>query len=109
MIQYDENTFYLIGGWQDDKISANTHVLERVSQDKWDVYPWGPLKHARMGHSCAKMDRDGHTILVVAGGRNQDYFYDYVEMLDVSSSQSFIWVPGKMFCFLFQNWFDGLI
>ena len=58
MIQYDENTFYLIGGWQDDKISANTHILERVSQDKWDVYPWGPLKHARMGHSCAKMDRN---------------------------------------------------
>ena len=72
-----------------------------MSNKTWIVDPTngfeikeGPsLNKARFGHGCAKMTLNGRTILVVAGGFNDDYeTFDSVEILDPSENN--IWTQG---------------
>ena len=60
----------------------------------------GPsLNEGRAGHGCAKMTFNGRTILVVAGGVDDDYeTLDSVEILDPLEND--VWTPGLYLKFI---------
>ena len=60
----------------------------------------GPsLNEGRRFHGCAKMTLNGRTIMVVAGGVDDDYeTLDSVEILDPSGSN--VWTPGLYLKFI---------
>ena len=88
MIQYDEKSIYIIGGWQNDSRFYNkTWIVDPTNKFKITEGP--SLNKGRNGHGCAKMSLNGRTILVVAGGYGAK---DSVEILDPLGNN--IWTPG---------------
>ena len=95
MIQYDEKSIYIIGGWQNESISRKTWIVDPTNGLKIKEGP--SLNKARSSHGCAKMTINGRTVLVVAGGYTSGYL-DSVEILDPSENN--VWTQGWCLKFL---------
>ena len=111
MIKFSSTEIYIIGGWQNGKISNKTwivdltndfHITEgiefvfRVKCTNWKITKiLGPLlKYGRARHCGAKMVLNGKSILVVAGGESSEDSkeLDSVEILDALSLEG--WQEG---------------
>ena len=86
IIQYNSSTIFIIGGYQNNKISKRSWIIDLTNNFKLREGP--SLKMGRERHSCGKMEVNGEIILVVAGGYGYDseiYFdqnyLDSVELL----------------------------
>ena len=91
MIQYDEKSIYIIGGYQNGSLSKKTWIVN--PKNGFEIKEGPSLNKARFGHGCAKMTLNGKTILVVAGGVDDDYeTLDSVEILDPTENN--VWTPG---------------
>ena len=66
MIQYDEETIYIIGGVQNNSLSNKTWIVD--PKNGFQVREGPSLNEERYKHCCVKMTLNGRTILVVAGG-----------------------------------------
>ena len=92
MIQYDEKSIYIIGGRQNGQFSSKkTWIVDPTNGFKITEGP--SLNNQRAWHGCAKMTVNGRTILVVAGGGDDDSdALDSVEILDPLGNN--VWTPG---------------
>ena len=91
MIQYDEKSIYIIGGFQNGSISNKTWIVDPTNE--FQITEGPSLNKGRYSHGCAKMTLNGRTILVVAGGNGERYeTLDSVEILDPSGNN--VWTPG---------------
>ena len=92
MIQYDNNSIYLIGGFQNDSVSKRTWIFN--PSNEFQIQEGPSLKIERREHICGKIKIQGTHFLVVAGGINESYEYlDSVELLDPLSNEG--WILGK--------------
>ena len=89
MIQYDEKSIYIIGGFQNGSISNKTWIVDPTNE--FQITEGPSLNKGRAYHGCAKMTLNGRTILVVAGGYNSGAL-DSVEILDPSENN--VWTQG---------------
>ena len=81
MIQYDEKSIYIIGGFQNNLKSNKTWIVDPTNG--FTIREGPSLKEKRIRHKCAKMTINDRTILVVAGGYgNSLNLLDSVEILD---------------------------
>ena len=87
MIQYDEKSIYIIGGYQNGSISNKTWIVDPTNE--FQIKEGPSLKKSRCNHGCAKMTLNGRTILVVAGGAGAEHS---VEILDPLGNN--VWTPG---------------
>ena len=87
MIQFDEKSIYIIGGWQNGSLSKKTWIVKPNSG--FEIKEGPSLNMARSSHCCAKMTVNGRTILVVAGGHGGE---DSVEILNPLENNG--WTPG---------------
>ena len=97
MIQYDEKSIYIIGGFQNDRRTNKTWIVDPTNE--FQIKEGPSLIKGRYGHGCAKMTLNGRTILVVAGGVDEDWkTLDSVEILDPSENN--VWTPGLYLKFI---------
>ena len=61
MIQYDEKSIYIIGGYQNGSLSKKTWIVN--PKNGFEIKEGPSLNKARFGHGCAKMALNGRTIL----------------------------------------------
>ena len=87
MIQYDEKSIYIIGGFQNGSISNKTWIVDPTNE--FQITEGPSLNKGRDSHGCAKMTLNGRTILVVAGGFGA---MDSVEILDPLGNN--VWTQG---------------
>ena len=87
MIQYDEKSIYIIGGFQNGSISNKTWIVDPTNE--FQITEGPSLNKGRAYHGCAKMTLNGRTILVVAGGFGA---MDSVEILDPLGNN--VWTQG---------------
>ena len=87
MIQLNYKKIFMIGGFQNGSTSNKTWIVDPCNNYKVKEGP--PLNKLRVGHSSAKMKLNGKTVIVVAGGFEEDS----VEILDPSSGKG--WIYGK--------------
>ena len=83
MIQYDEESIYIIGGNQNSlHCSKKTWIVN--PKDGFKIREGPSLNVERMNHACAKMIINGRTKLVVTGGyiKSSGEYLDSVEILD---------------------------
>ena len=91
MIQYDEKSIYIIGGFQNGSFWSNkTWIVDPTNG--FQIKEGPSLNKARRLHGCAKMTLNGRTILVVAGGNGNNGALDSVEILNPRGNN--IWTPG---------------
>ena len=90
MIQYDEKSIYIIGGYQNGSLSKKTWIVN--PKNGFEIKEGPSLNKGRNSHGCAKMTLNGRTILVVAGGYNSGYL-DSVEILDPQGNNN-VWTQG---------------
>ena len=102
MIQYDEKSIYIIGGYQNNSISNKTWIVDPTNG--FQIREGPSLNKARNGQSCAKMTINGRTLLVVAGGFGDDGRLDSVEILDPSENN--IWTQGLYLKSISVDFFD---
>ena len=76
MIQYDEKSIYIIGGFQNGSISNKTWIVDPTNE--FQITEGPSLNKGRYSHGCAKMTLNGRTILVVAGGLENGRYLDSV-------------------------------
>ena len=90
-------TPYIIGGFQNGSLSKKTLIVN--PKNGFEIKEGPSLNKARFGHGCAKMTLNGRTILVVAGGVDEDWkTLDSVEILDPSENN--VWTPGLYLKFI---------
>ena len=87
-------TAFVIGGRQDDKLTAPMTYFFNTENEVWIEGP--PLKTGRQEHSCARIQKDSQSSqysVIVAGGSNSSGsgFMSSVELLEVGASE---WVAG---------------
>ena len=95
LIQFDENSIFLIGGLQNDTYSNRTWIIH--PNNDFAIIEGPRLNHRRFHHSCGKMkNMDGtKSILVVAGGGEEfGGHLDSVEILDPLSDHQ-VWTLGN--------------
>ena len=93
MIQYDEKSIYIIGGFQNGSISNKTWIVDPTNE--FQITEGPSLNKGRSSHGCAKMTLNGRTILVVAGGFGA---MDSVEILDPLGNN--VWTQGLYLKFI---------
>ena len=91
MIQFNANSIFIIGGLQNGSISNKTWI---VNPANFEIKEGPSMNFERCRHSCGKMNIDGKTIIVVAGGTGSQNTGDSVEILDPNSNEG--WILGKM-------------
>ena len=100
MIQYNEKSIYIIGGWQNDSSFSNkTWIVDPTNE--FQITEGPSLNNGRAGHGCAKMTLNGRTVLVVAGGFGA---LDSVEILDPSENN--VWTQGLYLNFITVEYLD---
>ena len=99
MIQYDEKSIYIIGGFQNGSISNKTWIVDPTNE--FQITEGPSLNKGRYSHGCAKMTLNGRTILVVAGGFGA---LDSVEILDPSENN--VWTQGLYLKSITVEYFD---
>ena len=95
MVYYNQSMIFLIGGNQDDyhDSSANTWIVDPTNGFK--VTPGPSMKMARSNLACGIIDKNGHPLVIAAGGfnSNSQLILNTTELLDPSSNQG--WELGK--------------
>ena len=94
MVKYNENSIFIIGGDQNDELSDKSWIIDPSKQ--FQIKEGPSLHKARAYASCGKMEINGKTFLVVAGGATHCAF-DFLksaELLDPTSDQG--WIQGTI-------------
>ena len=92
VIKCDESTIFIIGGQQNKVLSNKTWIVNPLTG--FQIKEGPPMNVRRRGHSCGKMEKDGKTVLVVAGGFDESLSdLDSMEYLVLSDDQG--WKLGK--------------
>ena len=89
MVQVDSTSIYLIGGWQDNKKSEKTWIID--AKNNFAIKEGPPMNNPRGWHSSATMRLNNKVFIIVVGG------YDcrsHTEILDTSLPTN-KWKPGK--------------
>ena len=103
MIQYNEKSIYIIGGWQNGPgFSIKTWIVDPTNE--FQITEGPSLNEGRQCHSCAKMTLNGRTILVVAGGVGNNGHLDSVEILDPTENN--VWTQGLYLKSITVEYFD---
>ena len=104
MIQYNEKSIYIIGGYQKDSFySKKTWIVDLTNG--FDITEGPSLNKARACLGCAKMKINGRAVLIVAGGyTNNDEILDSVELLDPLGNN--IWTHGLYLKSIIVDLFD---
>ena len=92
-IKIDETTIITTGGQTND-YRASTRIYDFETK-QWTAGP--KMKTGRREHGCAKFEYQGRTILIVAGGRNDDGELRSVEFLDLDNGSE--WIEGMILLF----------
>ena len=111
MVQVDQKTIYILGGYQNGLKSQKTWVIhgDPITR-KFEIKP-GPLLKMERGHLfCAKMKIDGRIIIIVSGGidlddenlNNGKFNSNCVELLDTSLPDQG-WILGNISKIKFRN------
>ena len=101
MIHFDKNCIYIIGGFQNDSVSRKTWIvklnnfnIDNGGKFEFEIKEGPSLNFDRKEHSSGKMQINGKTYLIAAGGINEANSYlDSVEILDPLDSKG--WKLGK--------------
>ena len=91
MIQFDLKSIFIIGGYQDGVKSNQTWIADPTNG--FSVQRGPPLNIARSLHLCGKMESNGKTWIIVAGGCGLRGYLSSVELLDPVSGK--MWIYGK--------------
>ena len=89
MVQVDATSIYLIGGWQDNKKSEKTWIID--AKDNFAIKEGPPMNKPRVGHSSATMKLNNKVFIIVVGGL---WCTSHTEILDTSLPTN-KWKPGK--------------
>ena len=97
MVYYNQSMIFLIGGSHSQDgyyhSSANTWIVDPTNGFK--VTPGPSMKMARSSPACGIIDKNGDSLITVAGGfnSNSQLYLNTTELLDPSSNQG--WELGK--------------
>ena len=87
IVEWDENSFMLIGGYGSSRKRRETYIIDTVR----NTITNGPnLKTGRYDHGCEKIDVNGESFIVVSGG----YGVRSTEVLSVTNNRNG-WQNGK--------------
>ena len=89
MVQVDSTSIYLIGGWQDNKKSEKTWIID--AKNNFAIKEGPPMNNPRSSHSCATMRLNNKVFIIVVGGFG---LKSHTEILDTSLPTN-KWKPGK--------------
>ena len=89
MVQVDSTSIYLIGGYQDNKKSEKTWIID--AKNNFAIKEGPPMNNPRNVHSCATMRLNNKIFIIVAGGWN---CRSHTEILDTSLPTN-KWKTGK--------------
>ena len=89
MVQADSTSIYLIGGWQDNKKSEKTWIID--AKNNFAIKEGPPMIKSRYRHSCATMRLNNKVFIIVVGGF---WCKSHTEILDTSLPTN-KWKPGK--------------
>ena len=89
MVQVDSTSIYLIGGYQDNKLSEKTWIID--AKNNFAIKEGPPMNHSRLCHSCATMRLNNKVFIIVVGDRTHR---SHTEILDTSLPTN-KWKPGK--------------
>ena len=89
MVQVDSTSIYLIGGWQDNKKSEKTWIID--AKDNFAIKEGPPMNKPRVGHSSATMKLNNKVFIIVVGGWSRR---SHTEILDTSLPTN-KWKTGK--------------
>ena len=91
MIQFDSKSIFIIGGYQNEVKSNQTWIADPTNG--FSIRRGPPLNIARSLHLCGKMNINGKSWIIVAGGCGLRGYLSSVELLDPMSGK--MWVYGK--------------
>ena len=89
MVQVDSTSIYLIGGWQDNKKSEKTWIID--AKNNFAIKEGPPMNNSRRYHSCATMRLNNKVFIIVVGDFGQK---SHTEILDTSLPTN-KWKTGK--------------
>ena len=89
MVQVDSTSIYLIGGWQDNKRSEKTWIID--AKNNFAIKEGPSMNNSRIYHSCATMRLNNKIFIIVVGGYTCKF---HTEILDTSLPTN-KWKPGK--------------
>ena len=89
MVQVDSTSIYLIGGYQDNKLSEKTWIID--AKNNFAIKEGPPMNKSRRYHSCATMRLNNKVFIIVVGGWN---CRSHTEILDTSLPTN-KWKHGK--------------
>ena len=89
MVLVDSTSIYLIGGWQDNKKSEKTWIID--AKDNFAIKEGPPMNNPRGWHSSATMRLNNKVFIIVVGGF---WCKSHTEILDTSLPTN-KWKPGK--------------
>ena len=93
MVKYNENSIYIIGGFQDGSRSKETWIVN--PKNGFEIINGPKLNQERSSFSCGKMEVNDKILIVIAGGEDRYGFgLDSVEILDPQSNQG--WKSGNI-------------
>ena len=95
MVKYNDNSIYIIGGFQDGSRSKETWIVN--PKNGFEIVNGPKLNQERSSFSYGKMEVNGKILIVIAGGEDRYGFgLDSVEILDPLSNQG--WKSGNICC-----------
>ena len=93
MVKYNDNSIYIIGGFQDGSRSKETWIVN--PKNGFEIVNGPKLNQERSSFSCGKMEVNDKILIVIAGGEDRYGFgLDSVEILDPQSNQG--WKSGNI-------------
>ena len=93
IVTVNHTTILLVGGANEYQNLRDSWFFN-FDNNSWKVGP--KMNHARYLFSCATMQKDGNTIVVVAGGVGHNSTLASTEVLDLSETDELEWVNGPM-------------
>ena len=92
MIKCNETSIYIIGGQQNGSLSNKTWIAN--PKNGFEIVEGPPLNVKRRGHSCGKLEKNGKTMLIVAGGYDES-LKDLNSMEYLIPSDAKTWILGE--------------
>ena len=92
MVKFDDDTIFIMGGRQNGSVSRQTWIVN--PKDNFSIREGPSMLSERALFSCGKMELNGKSVIVVAGGDWGTSILDTVEILDPSDEEGWVW--GKI-------------
>ena len=89
MVRVDSTSIYLIGGFQDNRRSEKTWIID--AKNNFAIKEGPPMNNPRIYHSCATMRLNNKVFIIVVGDL---MCRSHTEILDTSLPTN-KWKPGK--------------